>query len=86
VNIAGRDFERPGTDDPNLPFPARGSGPWMHNDRHDRPADIFSGNTTLHTGPGREANLLLPVIPADRRGVRMSKPVMHNGKDEQIAR
>jgi hypothetical protein len=58
----------------------------MHNDRHDRPADIFSGNTTLHTGPGREANLLLPVIPADRRGVRMSKPVMHNGKDEQIAR
>ena len=27
VNIAGRDFERQGPDDPKLPFPARGSGP-----------------------------------------------------------
>ena len=24
VNIAGRDFDRPGMDDPNFPFPARG--------------------------------------------------------------
>jgi len=38
VNIAGRDFERPGPDDPKLPFPARGSGPWIHNEpsRHIR--------------------------------------------------
>ena len=86
VNIAGRDFERPGMDDPNFPFPARGSGPWIHNDRYDRPTDIFAGDTTLHTGSGREAYLLLPVIPADRPGVRKIKPVTHNGKDEQIAR
>jgi len=54
--------------------------------RYDRPTDIFAGNTTLHTGSGREAYLLLPVIPADRPGVRTTKPVMHNGKDDQIAR
>ena len=86
VNIAGRDFERPGTDDPKLPFPARGSGPWMHNDRYDRPTDLFAGNTTLHTGSGREAYLLLPVIPTDRPGVRTTKPIKHSGKDGQIAR
>ncbi len=76
----------PGTDDPKLPFPARGSDPWMHNDRYDRPTDIFAGNTTLHTGSGHEVYLLLPVIPADRPGGRTIKPVTHNGKDGQIAR
>jgi predicted acyl esterase len=62
VVIAGKDFQRPGED--KIPvFPSRGSGPWLHDDPRDRPADIFSGTTTLHTGPGREAYLLLPVIP-----------------------
>ncbi len=65
VNIAGKDFERPGGD-ANPAFRSRGSGPWLHDDPHDRPADIFSGQTTLHTGPGREAFLLLPVIPPRR--------------------
>jgi len=63
VNIAGKDFERPGGD-ANPAFRSRGSGPWLHDDPHDRPADIFGGETTVHTGPGREAFLLLPVIPA----------------------
>jgi hypothetical protein len=58
----------------------------MHNDRYDRPTDIFAGNTTLHTGSGREAYLLLPVIPPDRPGVRATRPVKHNGKNGQIAR
>jgi len=62
VNIAGKDFERPGGD-ANPAFRSRGSGPWLHDDPHDRPADIFGGQTTLHTGPGREAFLLLPVVP-----------------------
>jgi hypothetical protein len=62
VVIAGKDFQRPGDD--KIPvFPSRGSGPWLHDDPRDRPADIFGGTTTLHTGPGREAYLLLPVIP-----------------------
>jgi len=62
VNIAGKDFERPGGD-ANPAFRSRGSGPWLHDDPHDRPADIFGGETALHTGPGREAYLLVPVIP-----------------------
>ena len=86
INIAGRDFERPGMDDSKSPFPARGSGPWLHNDRYDRPADIFAGNTTLHSGPGREAYLLLPVIPADRAGVHTTALVRHDGNDWQVAR
>jgi predicted acyl esterase len=62
VNIGGRDFERSGSD-ANPAFRSRGSGPWIHDDPHDRPPDIFGGETTLHTGPGRESYLLLPVIP-----------------------
>jgi predicted acyl esterase len=65
VNIGGKDFERPGGD-ANPAFRSRGSGPWLHDDPHDRPADIFGGQTTLYTGPGREAYLLLPVIPPRR--------------------
>lgn len=64
----------------------RAAQAWMHDDRYDRPPDIFGGNTTLHTGSGREAYLLLPVIPADRPGVRTTKPVRHNGNDGHIAR
>jgi uncharacterized protein len=85
INIAGRDFERPGTDDPKSPFPARGSGPWLHNDRYDRPSDIFGANTTLHTGPGREAYLLLPIIPPVRPGVGTAGLVRHDGNDWQVA-
>jgi uncharacterized protein len=62
VNISGKDFERPGGD-ANPAFRSRGSGPWLHDDPHDRPADIFGGETTLYTGPEREAYLLVPIIP-----------------------
>jgi uncharacterized protein len=63
VTIAGKDFERPG-DDASSAFRTRGSGPWLHTDSYDRPADIFAGDTTIHTGPGSEARLLLPIIPS----------------------
>ena len=62
VDIRGKDFERPGGDGSTI-FRSRGSGPWIHDDPKDRPADIFGGRTTLHTGPAREAFLLLPIIP-----------------------
>jgi predicted acyl esterase len=62
IDIRGKDFERPG-DDANVAFRSKGSGPWIHDDPMDRPASIFGGKTTIHTGPGREAHLLLPVIP-----------------------
>ncbi len=40
-----------------------GVGPFQHNEPRDRPASVFGGNVTLHAGPGRNAYLLLPVIP-----------------------
>ena len=34
----------------NFGVPLTGSGPFQHNDPVDRPADIFGGHTTVHTG------------------------------------
>ena len=42
-----------------------GVGPFRHDDPRDRPAAVFGGDVTLHTGPDRQAFLLLPVIPAE---------------------
>jgi hypothetical protein len=41
-----------------------GSGPFTHDDPRDRPGDVFGANVTLHTGPARQAYVMLPVIPA----------------------
>jgi len=83
LDIRGKDFERAGPDS-NPAFRSRGSGPWLHDDRYDRPADIFSGRTTLHTGPTHEAFVLLPIIPSGRPGVQVLG--MHNGKNWDTAR
>lgn len=64
LDIRGTDFQRPPSAD--NPMAYRGSGPWLHDDPLDRPETIFSGTTTIHTGPGREAFILLPVIPQPR--------------------
>ena len=40
----------------------------------------------MYTGPDCEAYLMLPVIPADRAGVRTTAPAKHDGKDWQVAR
>ncbi len=40
-----------------------GSGRCTHDDATDRPADRLAGSVTLHSGPGRESYLLLPVVP-----------------------
>jgi uncharacterized protein len=61
--VGGRDFERPGGGDGGSVYPAGGSGPWLHTDPGDRPADVFGGTTTVHTGPGRDGYLLIPFIP-----------------------
>jgi uncharacterized protein len=39
-----------------------GCGPFLHDDPQDRPKDVFGGTTTLHTGPGSESFVLLPVV------------------------
>jgi predicted acyl esterase len=40
-----------------------GVGPFRHDDPRDRPAAVFGGDVTLHTGPQRQAFVLLPIIP-----------------------
>lgn len=45
---------------------APGAGPFFfqHSDPKDRPESIFGGDVTLHTGPDRQAYVLLPIIPS----------------------
>lgn len=60
LDIRGHDFSRPSV---NGDQPYGGSGPFLHDDASDRPASIFAGRTTIHTGTGRKSALLLPLIP-----------------------
>ena len=61
--VQGRDFERETAARlANFRVPLRGSGPYLHDDPLDRPAAVFGGRTTLHTGPSHPSTLLLPVI------------------------
>ncbi|MCP4618324.1 MAG: CocE/NonD family hydrolase [Bradyrhizobium sp.] len=60
LDIRGHDFSRPS---PKGDLLYSGSGPWLHDDALDRPKSIFGGETTIHTGPGRESFLLVPIIP-----------------------
>lgn len=65
--IRGRDYVYPGFQQPPMPVTGRiyfGVGPFRHDHRLDRPAEVFGGKVTLHTGPDRAAHLLLPIIPA----------------------
>ena len=57
--IEGRDFSR----GPGGSGLLTGSGPFLHNDRSDRPIALFGGTNTLHTGGNHESYLLIPVIP-----------------------
>ena len=57
--IEGRDFSR----GPGGSGLLTGSGPFLHNDRNDRPIALFGGTNTLHTGGSHESYLLIPVIP-----------------------
>jgi predicted acyl esterase len=63
--VRGKDYEAQG--DPVVfgPFkPYTGVALFTHDDPQDRPAHVFGGDVTLHTGPSRQAHVLLPVIPA----------------------
>jgi predicted acyl esterase len=67
LSVRGRDYiyaEKTGLKLSNFKNELRGCGPFLHDEPRDRPAREFGGRTTLHFGAGREAWLLLPVIPA----------------------
>jgi predicted acyl esterase len=66
LTVRGRDYEWPGGAAQglgNLNAVFTGVGPFRHDDPRDRPAAIFGGEVTLHTGPDHPAHVLLPVIP-----------------------
>ena len=60
LTIGGKDFARAAAGENPL---MRGSGLWLHTDPDDRPAAVFGGTTTIHSGPQTTSHLLLPIIP-----------------------
>jgi predicted acyl esterase len=66
LSVLGRDYEyaeATGARLSNFKNELRGSGPFLHDDPRDRPAELFAGTTTVHTGGDHPSSLLLPVIP-----------------------
>jgi len=65
LTIRGKDYEYDGEAAvlSNMKNPMRGCGPFVHDDPEDRPPAVFGGKVTLHFGPGKDAAVLLPVIP-----------------------
>jgi hypothetical protein len=66
LTVRGKDYEYAGPSGgrlSNFKNELKGCGPFLHDDPRDRPAEIFGGTVTLHTGPDRAAYLLIPVIP-----------------------
>jgi predicted acyl esterase len=66
LTVQGKDYEFAGASGDrlsNFKNELKGCGPFLHDDPEDRPAEVFGGAVTLHTGAGHEAWLLLPVIP-----------------------
>jgi predicted acyl esterase len=66
LTIRGRDYVYGGTSGgklSNFKNELTGCGPFLHDDPHDRPPDIFGGVTTLHFGRASPNYVLLPIIP-----------------------
>jgi predicted acyl esterase len=66
LTVRGRDYEwgkATGARLSNFKNELRGCGPFLHDDPRDRPAAVFGGNNTLHTGPEQPCYILLPVVP-----------------------
>jgi len=66
LTVRGRDYEwqkATGARLSNFKNELRGCGPFLHDDPRDRPATVFGGKVTLHTGPQHASYILLPIIP-----------------------
>jgi predicted acyl esterase len=66
LTVRGKDYEYQGPSGgrlANFKNELRGCGPFLHDDPRDRPPEVFSGKTTLHTSPEQASYLLLPVLP-----------------------
>ena len=65
LTVRGKDYEND-LEPPPSPWGGesmKGAGPFQHNDKGDRPPELFGGRTTLHSDAERRPYLLLPVIP-----------------------
>jgi hypothetical protein len=65
LTVAGRDFDH-GQEGSRLAHFAnelRGCGPFIHDDPRARPAEVFGGEATVHTGGTYESYVVLPVVP-----------------------
>jgi predicted acyl esterase len=63
LSIRGKDYTYPGEPVVSHQGAFTGVAAFRHDEPVDRPAAIFDGNVTLHTGGGRDAYVLLPFIP-----------------------
>ncbi len=66
LTVLGRDFEFDG-DGPWPEFngvPMKGNGLFLHDDRDDRPVDVFGGKTTIVSEGHQRSFLLLPIVPS----------------------
>jgi len=70
LSVRGRDYVYPGDSNVQLGEYANWNGCaiFRHDDPRDRPAEIFGGDVTLHTGPKEQAYVMLPIIPAKKGG------------------
>jgi uncharacterized protein len=62
LTVRGLDYEYPNAGGDRLTTfrnELRGSGPFLHDDPDDRPADVFGGTVTVYSG----SYLLLPFVP-----------------------
>jgi hypothetical protein len=64
--VRGKDYEYDGElaeFGKKFHYGTRGTGGMTHNDPDSRPAGLYGGRVTIHSGGGRESYLMLPVIP-----------------------
>jgi uncharacterized protein len=67
LTVRGRDYEwgkSTGARLSNFKNELTGCGPFLHDDPRDRPAAVFGGVNTLHTGMAQQSHILLPIVPA----------------------
>ena len=65
LTVRGKDYEwqkTTGARLSNFKNELLGCGPFLHDDPRDRPASVFGGKVTLHTGPQYQSYILLPVV------------------------
>jgi uncharacterized protein len=67
LSVRGKDYVYPGEPGAGVETLGKvwnGCAIFTHDDPRDRPPSVFGSEITLHSGPERQAYLLLPVIPA----------------------